>query len=102
MNHQPPTTPGHSAVNISPSNRSLPAGTRRCPRCERDLPLRDFALDRSKASGRKSHCQGCDSAKSKRYYAENRERVIARVKARHAELQEQQDWRGRRRRGLGV
>jgi hypothetical protein len=38
-------------------------------------------VDRSKASGRKSVCKECDAAKSRAYYAENRERVIARVSA---------------------
>ena len=69
--------PHHPApVNISPTVRSLPDETARCPRCERDLPVSEFARDRSKASGHKSHCKRCDNAKSKRYYEANRERVL--------------------------
>jgi hypothetical protein len=60
----------------------------RCPRCERVLPLVEFARDRSKASGHKSWCKACDRAKSKRYYAANRERVLTRQAARAAELRE--------------
>ena len=38
--------------------------------------MSEFAPDRSKASGHKSHCKRCDNAKSRRYYAANRERVL--------------------------
>jgi hypothetical protein len=62
-------------------------------------PLSEFALDGSKASGRKSWCKACDRDKARRLYAENRERVIARVQARNAKLREPRDWRGRRRSG---
>jgi hypothetical protein len=48
--------------------------------------LEEFARDRSKASGYKSHCKDCDNAKSKRYYAANGERVRARINSRNAEL----------------
>jgi hypothetical protein len=53
----------------------------RCYRCTGDKPAADFAVDRSKASGRKSICKVCDRRKSGRYYAANRRRVIARVQA---------------------
>jgi hypothetical protein len=55
---------------------------RTCPRCGESQPITEFAIDRSEASGRKSHCRECDNAKSLRYYAENREAVISRVSTR--------------------
>ena len=45
-----------------------------------------------KASGRKSHCKGCDSAKSKRSFAENRERVLASRAEHNRELSESRRW----------
>jgi hypothetical protein len=56
---------------------------RKCPRCGELRNIGEFALDPSKASGRKSLCKPCDAAKSRAYYAANRERVIARVSARY-------------------
>jgi hypothetical protein len=88
--HHQPNTPHDPAVSISPSSRSLPDGMARCPRCERDLPVSEFARDRSKPSGHKSHCKACDNAKSKRYNAANRERVLAKRAERNAELRESQ------------
>lgn len=82
-------TPIHpAAVDISPSACSLPDGMARCPRCERNLAVSEFARDRSKASGHKSHCKACDTAKSKRYYEANRERVLAKRAKRAHELRE--------------
>ena len=77
-------------VNISPSIRSLPDRMSKCPRCERVLLVSEFARDRSKASGHKSHCKRCDREKSKQYYAANRERVLAKRAKRIAELRESQ------------
>jgi hypothetical protein len=56
---------------------------RECPNCGELRKIAEFARDRSKASGRKSHCKLCDAAKAKSYYEANRERVIARVSARN-------------------
>jgi hypothetical protein len=52
-----------------------------CYGCRRELPADAFPRDKSKASGRKSLCRGCDNAKSRRFYAANQRRVIARVQA---------------------
>jgi hypothetical protein len=60
--------------------------------------MSDFARDAAKASGHKSHCKGCNNAKSRRYYAADRARVIARVQARNKALREARGWRGRRER----
>jgi predicted RNA-binding Zn ribbon-like protein len=54
---------------------------KRCPTCERLLDVGEFALDRSKASGRKSWCKSCDAAKARRYYQRNRAAVILRASA---------------------
>jgi hypothetical protein len=95
-----PTPPMTPPISKSLPNRSLPIpdGSRRCPRCERVLPLSEFAVDRSKANGQKSRCKRCDNAKSKAYYAANRERVLARLSTRNAELREARPWAGQRRR----
>lgn len=60
---------------LSPFSQS-----RTCPRCGEDRAVEEFARDKSKSNGRKSFCKSCDNAKSKRYYAANRERVLARIK----------------------
>lgn len=76
--------PTPSASTLAPHQVSLPvvpksAGKARCYRCQQSKPLAEFARDKSKATGRKSICKDCDKAKSRRYYTENAERVIARV-----------------------
>ncbi len=62
-------------------NRRIgPDLTGTCFRCGERKPAGEFYADRSKASGRKSICKACDRAKGRAYYAQNAERVIARVK----------------------
>lgn len=46
---------------------SLPQ--RRCYRCRETLAAEDFAIDRSKGSGRKSICKRCDRARAAARYA---------------------------------
>lgn len=41
------------------------------------MPLESFAVDKSKRSGRKSLCRGCDNQRSKAYYVEHREERLA-------------------------
>jgi hypothetical protein len=53
---------------------------RRCPRCSAVLPVSAFAVDRNKSGGVKGWCRSCDNARSREYYAANRERRLARVK----------------------
>jgi hypothetical protein len=55
---------------------------KRCPGCGCTLTLVDFAIDRSKASGRKSICLKCDRASSKAHYQANREEKLAKMEAR--------------------
>ena len=62
---------------------ALPAGVvagevRRCPGCGEAQPFSEFAVDRSKSSGRKSHCRRCDRERAARYYRQNREAMLAR------------------------
>jgi hypothetical protein len=59
-------------------------GNRRCYACRRSLPAIGFAVDRAKASGRKSICRACDRAKSAAYYVAHLEtkRAKARERAR--------------------
>lgn len=57
---------------------------RRCYRCSEERPVDEFAVDRSKGSGRKSICKACDNAKARRYYEANRDKVRARQNARSA------------------
>jgi hypothetical protein len=40
-----------------------------------------FGVDRSKTSGRKSHCKTCDRERAKAYYAEHRDELYARREA---------------------
>jgi hypothetical protein len=65
---------------------------RLCPRCRELLGEEAFAVDHSKASGRKSHCRDCDRARARSYYQEHRDERRARHEAKRdaatlAELQ---------------
>ena len=40
-----------------------------------------FGIDRSKASGRKSHCKACDRLRGRAYYAEHRDELYAQREA---------------------
>lgn len=51
--------------------------TKCCSKCGDEQPLEDFTVDKSRPDGTKSWCKSCDRAKSKRYYAENREKKVA-------------------------
>jgi hypothetical protein len=72
--------------------------TKRCSRCGWELLLSMFARDASKKSGFKSWCRACDNDRSRRYYAENREKKLAYMRARNERLREERGWRGRRER----
>ena len=68
-----------------------------CSKCGEELPVEEFARDRTKASGYKGFCKACDNAKSRRYYEANRERKLASMAKRRAALREAAGGRGRRR-----
>jgi hypothetical protein len=69
-----------------------------CPRCGDQVPLEEFARDRSKASGYASRCKACDREKARRYYEANRERKLAYMAERTEALREARGWQGRRQR----
>ena len=73
-------TPAQSSFP-SPKGEKLAKRWKLCRKCDEMKELSDFARDRSKASGRKSICKLCDREKARRYYATNREAVLARVRA---------------------
>jgi hypothetical protein len=45
-------------------------------------PLEEFARDASRPAGRKSLCKACERDKSRRYYEEHREAILARAAAK--------------------
>lgn len=49
----------------------------RCPRCQRNLDPICFYKDRSKSSGRKSHCRNCTKTACRKWKQENPEKVAA-------------------------
>ena len=59
-----------------------------CYICKQILEVEDFAVDASKASGRKSICRACDRAKSRAYYLANRERKLAAANERARRLRD--------------
>ena len=50
----------------------------RCYACGESKPVGEFYRDSSKAAGRMARCKAFDLDKCRRYYAENRERILAR------------------------
>lgn len=84
---------------------SEPVGAKRCAGCQRALPLTYFSPRTDRPSGVRSRCRSCrsDEARARRdgniegarhqerrWYAANRERVLAAKKRRRAENRE--DW----------
>ena len=49
---------------------------KRCPGCERVLPMEEFHRNARKADGRQSHCRDC----KRRHYEANRERYYVSIK----------------------
>jgi hypothetical protein len=69
----------------------MPDYPRPCPRCGVMTEEEGFGIDRSKGSGRKSHCRACDRRHGRAYYGAHREeqraaRLAAKEAAREAEL----------------
>jgi hypothetical protein len=60
----------------------MPNYPRLCPKCRQLLGAEAFAVDRSKASGHKSHCKACDGARAKSYYLQHRDERRARHEAK--------------------
>src|SRR5688572_4827183 len=57
---------------------------KRCGGCGEWRLVSEFGRDSSKLGRRASICRACGRAKSRRYYAEHRAAVLARIKARKA------------------
>jgi hypothetical protein len=75
--------PPQSGISVPDRGEGIENEGRNCPKCGELRVIEEFARDRSKASGRKSHCKLCDAAKARAYYEANCKRVIARVSARN-------------------
>ena len=54
---------------------------KRCKLCGETKPLDEFYADKGCRDGRRPECKACTAAKRKQWYAANRDREIARVKA---------------------
>ena len=50
--------------------------TKVCPKCGRELPLSDFYNNISKKDGKDSICKECDKENRKKYYENNREKIL--------------------------
>lgn len=54
----------------------------RCPRCQREQETDQFYADRSKTSGRKSHCKTCTKSDNRKWKTQNCSQVAEYEKAR--------------------
>lgn len=73
--------------------RDFPDGTRACNVCDQRLPLESFPKDGGGTGGRRSNCPDCHSAKSRAWYAANRERQAARqLERRNANVEQHRQW----------
>ena len=50
--------------------------TKRCPKCERVLPLSSFSHDKSSKDGRFCYCKDCKKELKKAYYAKHRGEIL--------------------------
>ena len=73
----------------------MPTYPRPCSKCGALTGRDGFALDRSKASGHKSHCKHCESARALQWHELNRADVLARKasKRKEAALMREQERR---------
>jgi hypothetical protein len=55
---------------------------KRCTMCKVVKPLNEFNRHSQRRDGLQSHCRECNRARSRRYYAENREKHLVVVRAR--------------------
>lgn len=58
-------------------------GTRTCLDCARTKPLDDFPKDRNATRGRRANCKPCHTARTRAWYAKNREEHLPRQRARY-------------------
>ena len=52
---------------------------KRCPKCERVLPLSSFSHDKSSKDGRFCYCKDCKKELAKAYYAKHRGEIVKKV-----------------------
>jgi hypothetical protein len=45
----------------------IPCGHKRCPDCEKVMPVGEFSVDRSRPVGRKSYCRACSAIRHKNW-----------------------------------
>jgi hypothetical protein len=57
------------------------AGSKRCTKCGEEKPLEEFHRRSDVPDGRTSRCKACEKARKAAFYAENRERILARTTA---------------------
>ena len=67
-----------------------------CTKCGETKPLDDFHRDKTKAGGRKSNCKECERERKRRFYEENREKVLERKRRFYEENREKVLERDRR------
>lgn len=60
--------------------------TKKCDTCKEIKHLTDFNKNKCKKDGLNSICRSCSNARSKRYYAENREKHLEVIKVRSRKL----------------
>ena len=61
-----------------------------CTKCGELKRLEEFSRDRSTKDGRCSWCKDCERASGRAYRAQNRERIRAEYRERHANLSEEE------------
>lgn len=61
------------------------SATKKCPKCERVLPLEEFSARRVSADGLSGSCKRCNSSRNKCYYSRNKNSVLAKCKAYRSE-----------------
>jgi len=67
--------------------------TKTCSTCKDTKPVSEFAINRSKRSGRQSRCMACKKEADKRYYTTHKKRMVQQIaesKARRAD--QNQTW----------
>lgn len=54
-------------------NSEPDSGSKRCPRCNEDLPIGEFGISRTRKSGRNIYCKRCNREKTNESRADTRE-----------------------------
>ena len=57
---------------------------KRCAMCKQTKPLSEFNVHRGRKDGLQPQCRECSRARSRRYYAENRDKHLEVIRARRA------------------